>query len=172
MNLTKYVACICEGGAERAIIDILLESNLLIFSNDDLIDNKVIRKRSARYFEDNYLRMEYDDKVSVVRILDSKNEAFSLRTAYKDKVKVINVVTAPEIEILIILSEGRYDDFKKSRKKPSNYCKEDMDIGYTKSYDYTYKYFNDANKLLKAINEYSRITRKSTDYFNLKDIIK
>ena len=31
MNLSKYKACICEGAAEAAIIDILVDHNLLIF---------------------------------------------------------------------------------------------------------------------------------------------
>ncbi len=43
---------------------------------------------------------------------------------YCDEVDVINVITAPEIEMLIILNEGKYDQFKKSGKKPSEYCKQ------------------------------------------------
>lgn len=27
----KYIACICEGGAERAILDLLLDNQKLIF---------------------------------------------------------------------------------------------------------------------------------------------
>lgn len=33
MELAKYKACICEGSAEEAIIDILVDNDLLIFSN-------------------------------------------------------------------------------------------------------------------------------------------
>ena len=32
MELAKYKACICEGSAENAIMDILLDADLLIFS--------------------------------------------------------------------------------------------------------------------------------------------
>ena len=35
MNLTKYVACICEGAAEKAIMEILLDADKLIFKRDD-----------------------------------------------------------------------------------------------------------------------------------------
>ncbi len=31
MELAKYKACICEGSAEEAIIDILVDNDLLIF---------------------------------------------------------------------------------------------------------------------------------------------
>lgn len=30
MTLTKYIACICEGAAEEAIINILMDANKLI----------------------------------------------------------------------------------------------------------------------------------------------
>lgn len=38
MELAKYKACICEGSAEEAIIDILLENHLLIFEREDISD--------------------------------------------------------------------------------------------------------------------------------------
>ena len=38
MNLTKYVACICEGAAEKAIMEILLDADKLIFKRDDFIE--------------------------------------------------------------------------------------------------------------------------------------
>ena len=38
MKLAKYKACICEGSAESAIIDILVDNNLLIFSREEMLD--------------------------------------------------------------------------------------------------------------------------------------
>ena len=38
LKLSKYNACICEGSAEMAIIDILLDHELLIFQREDLIE--------------------------------------------------------------------------------------------------------------------------------------
>ena len=35
--MAKYTACICEGAAERAIIDLLLDKKKLIFEREDLI---------------------------------------------------------------------------------------------------------------------------------------
>ena len=34
MELAKYKACICEGAAENAIMDILLDKKLLVFSRE------------------------------------------------------------------------------------------------------------------------------------------
>ena len=47
----KYIACICEGGAERAILDLLLDNHKLKFEHEDLIEEEVLRCRSAREFE-------------------------------------------------------------------------------------------------------------------------
>ena len=37
MELSRYKACICEGAAESAIIDILVDNNLLIFSRSETL---------------------------------------------------------------------------------------------------------------------------------------
>ena len=52
--------------------------------------------------EEKYLRKGFLEKISVIRILDSRRENFKLSKAYEQKVDVINVITAPEIEMLII----------------------------------------------------------------------
>jgi hypothetical protein len=70
MKLSKFKACICEGAAERAILDILLENDLLIFSKKELIDDDIIRCRDAKEFESRYLRKIFEHKISVIRILD------------------------------------------------------------------------------------------------------
>ena len=100
--MAKYTACICEGGAERAILDLLLDHHMLIFEREDLIEEEVLRCRSAKEFEGKYLKKGFSEKITVYRILDSRRENFKLSKAYEQKVDVINVVTAPVIEMLII----------------------------------------------------------------------
>lgn len=70
MKLKKYIACICEGSAENAIIDILVDNNLLIFTRENMLDEKVIRCRKAKNFEERYLRKGFDDQISIIRILE------------------------------------------------------------------------------------------------------
>ena len=55
MELAKYKACICEGSAEEAIIDILVDNDLLIFNREEMLEERVIRCRSAKRFEERYL---------------------------------------------------------------------------------------------------------------------
>lgn len=151
MELARYKACICEGAAEEAIIDILVDNDRLIFTREEMLEEKVIRIRSARNFEERYLRKGFKDKISILRILDSKNENFKLSKAYANKVDVINIITAPEIEMLIIHSEGKYEKYKRSGKKPSDFCKEDLKMRNVKTYDFVKDYFSDPDKLVDAI---------------------
>lgn len=51
MELAKYKTCICEGSAESAIMDILLDNGLLIFSREEMIEEEVIRCREGKKFE-------------------------------------------------------------------------------------------------------------------------
>lgn len=172
MQLAKYKACICEGSAEEAIMDILLDNNLLIFSREEMLEEQIIRCREGKRFEERYLRKGFNGKISVIRILDSRRENFKLSKAYKDKVDVINVITAPEIEMLIIFTEGKYQDFKKSKKKPSVFCKEDLKMSNVKSYDYVKDYFKDASVLVAAIKKYSEISKVPKDEWTLLDLLR
>ena len=135
MELAKYKACICEGSAEEAIIDILVDNDLLIFKREEMLEECVIRCRSAKRFEERYLRKGFDEQISVIRILDSRREEFRLSKAYEQKIDVVNVITAPEIEMLIIHAEGAYDQFKRSGKKPSEFCKTNLRMHDVKSYE-------------------------------------
>ena len=83
IELSPIVACICEGGAETAIIDILVDNDLLIFTRNQMLNEDVIRCRSAKEFEQRYLRKGFNDKISIIRILDSRRENFKLSKAYQ-----------------------------------------------------------------------------------------
>lgn len=52
MELARYKACICEGSAENAIIDILLDNNLLLLAREEMLEEEVIRCRGGRHFEE------------------------------------------------------------------------------------------------------------------------
>ena len=78
MELAKYKACICEGSAENAIMDILLDNDLLIFTREEMLEEEVIRCRDGKRFEEKYLRKGFLEKISVIRILDSRRENFKL----------------------------------------------------------------------------------------------
>lgn len=172
MELAGYKACICEGSAENAIIDILLDHDLLIFSREEMLEEEVIRCRDGKRFEEKYLRKGFTDKISVIRILDSRHENFKLSKAYAHKVDVINVITAPEIEMLIIFNEDKYREFKKSGKKPSIFCKEDLKMADVKAYDFVKKYFGNPSVLVAAIKKYHEMSKIQKGEYTLLDLLK
>lgn len=86
MELAKIKACICEGAAEAAIIDVLLDNDLLIFKREEMLDESVIRCRDGKTFETRYLRKGFKEQISVIRILDSRRENFKLSKAYESQV--------------------------------------------------------------------------------------
>lgn len=172
MEFTKYIACICEGAAEQAIMELLLDAGKLVFTYDDLLDGEVLRCRSARNFEERHLRKGFTDKITVLRILDSRKEDFKLSKAYVSKIEVVNIITAPEIEMLVIVNEGKYDMHKKSRKKPSDFCKMVLKYSNVKSSDFLKKYFSNIDDLIFAIRENKRISKKPNGEYVLADLLK
>ena len=172
MKLAKYKACICEGSAENAIMDILLDNRLLIFSREEMLEEEIIRCRDAKKFEEKYLRKGFENKISVIRILDSRKENFKLSKAYEHKVDVINVITAPEIEMLIIFNENKYKEFKKSRKKPSVFCKEELKMTNVKNYSFVKNYFSNPILLVKAIKKYHEMSNIRRGEYTLLDLLK
>ena len=97
----------------------------------------------------------------------------NLSKAYRCQVDVINVITAPEIEMLVIVSKDRYKDFCKSGiKKPSDYCKSILKIKNIKSPVFLEKYFADPNFLVKSIKEYNRIHKQKSNEASLYDLLK
>lgn len=172
MELTKYVACICEGAAEQAIIELLLDSGKLIFSYSDLLEGEIIRCRSGKNFETQYLRKGFTEKITVLRILDSRREQFKLSKAYEGKIQVINIITAPEIEMLVIFNENKYAEYKKSGLKPSDFCKTVLKYSDIKSSGFVKSYFTNIDELIAAIQEYKRVSNIQRGEFALDDLLK
>ncbi len=101
---------------------------------------------------------------SVIRCRDGKK--------FEQKIDVINVITAPEIEMLIIFAENQYKEFKKSGKKPSDFCKENLRMSDVKSYDYVFNYFSNSGILVEAIKEYHRTAKIPKGEYTLIDLLK
>ncbi len=172
IRIGSYVACICEGSAEQAIIENLLDNHLLVFEREQMIDEDVLRCRDAKTFETRYLRKGFEESISVIRILDSRRENFKLSKAYAHKVDVINVITAPEIEMLIIINEDKYKEYKKSGKKPSDFCKQDLKMKEVKSYAFVKSYFGNPDILISAIKKYAELSKIQKGEYTLLDLLK
>lgn len=173
MELSKHIACICEGTAEQVVIERLLDADKLIFTYENMLEGEVIRCRGAKNFEKQYLRKDFNDKITILRILDSRHEKFNLSKAYAPKINnVINVITAPEIEMLIIFNENKYDDYKQSKRKPSEFCKINLKYKNVKGKEFLNAYFNDVDTIIFAIKEYKRVSKIPKGEYVLADLLK
>lgn len=171
--MSKYKACICEGEAETAIMDLLLDQNKLIFSRDELLEGEILRTRKGKEFETRYLKKNFSGKITVYRILDSRRENFKISKVYQQKVEVVNVITAPEIEMLIICNEGKYHDFeKKKNMSPSEYCKSILKMKNVKSVSFVKEYFADVSILEKSLHEYKRISKVRKSEKTIYDLLR
>lgn len=167
----NLVACICEGNAELEILALLLEADKLKFSAEDLLDDKLFSKlmRSAKNLETRYLTQNFEpgQQVEIIRIVDSKSESYSIRSEYKSKIagEVVNCYTRPEIEMLVVLNEGHYDKFKRSRhQKPSDYCIHELKLGKNiKNKGFIANYFSNVYSLIDALNEYHQKRSDKTE---------
>lgn len=65
-----------------------------------------------------------------------------------------------------------YSQYKRSGKKPSDFCKEDLHMHDVKSYDFVKDYFKNPHTLLKAIAEYQRIAKIPKGEYCLSDLLK
>ena len=183
MNITEMVsaitrslvAVVCEGGAEIAIMDALLDHDLLVFTRNQMINyGNIIPRISAKEFQSRYLKVAYEDKLYILRVIDSRAEGFplKLKEPYNNQVEVINVITAPEIEMLVIVNEGKLREYEKSGKKPSDYCKVDLGHRNVKKPAFIRGYFSDPKKLVKSIQEYHRIHKQKVGELSLSDLLK
>lgn len=141
MRSPDLIACLCEGSMEQAIMEIWLENNRLIFEREQLLEEEILRCRSAKNFERDYLNK-------------TTNE----------------MITSPEIEMLVIHAEGKYDDYSRKRMKPSDYVKQYLKMSEIKSYEFAKKYFNDANILVNAIQQYKQKSANRSG--TLADLLK
>ena len=172
----------CEGPNELAIMRILLSNDKLIFGEDDLIGLEPYHARQITSSGQvkTQLNMYPGNDVLVMRIGDVQNEALKIPADYKEKIfKVEKYCTKPELEMLLIISEGLVAEFDKTKSSvsPKDFAKQHIRCGRRK-YDnstqfYIDYYGSDPDMLVKAIKEYKRIrgAHKKEELY-LADLLK
>lgn len=170
----------CEGANEEKLLELLLDSGSLKITRDDLIGRKPyhIRGLNNPYIKSELRR--YNKEVLVYRIGDKQNDKLKIPTELEDIVLRKNIYkycTKPELEILLIINEGKYKDFLKSGRTPKGYAKENIKINkkyYDNSTQFYEEYYGGSRiKLLVSnIKEYKRIKKHSSDECYLFDLLK
>ena len=126
----------CEGPNEKTVIQILLENDCLIFSEDDLVGLTPYHARQIQ--TSGQVRAElnmYPGKVEVIRVGDKQSDNFKIPTEYRGKIiSVEKYCTKPELEMLLIIGEGHFEKYEKvkSKMKPKEYAKKYIKCGRRK----------------------------------------
>jgi len=74
--------------------------------------------------------------------------------------------------MLIIHNKGKYNEFNRFGKKPSDFSKVNLQIHNVKSYDFVKAYFDDLESLMSAIWEYKRTADIQRGEFTLAELLK
>ena len=116
----KYLV-MCEGSNELEVVRILLANNRLIFGEDDLLG---LTPYHARQLSNSQVRTELNmypgNDVLIMRVGDVQNENLKIPSDYKEKIMDIKkYCTKPELEMLLIISEGLVSEFEKTKSSVS-----------------------------------------------------
>lgn len=159
--MTK-VLIMTEGSDELAFLEVALDKGLLKYKKTDLLYEEIIHARQIR--EDLIARIQQLDpnvKIKIVRVGDKLSD--KLRIPKEIKRRVIDTVddycTTPEFEILMIINEGLFEAFDKtkSKRKPSEfYMAKHPD--YHKSKAWVADYFESLSidELTSLLKEYEK----------------
>ena len=176
----KYLI-MCEGPNELEIIKILLEHDKLIFTNNDLLN---LVPYHARQIGNNAAVKSalnlYHGDIHRLRIGAKLNDRLRIPQEYKSKIKDMKkYCTKPELEMLLIISEGKNSNFEKVKSKttPKTFSKQNIvyhGTRYNNSTDFYREYYGTRIELLvEAIKKYKQLKGKhDKDEFYLADLLR
>lgn len=151
----------CEGANELTVINILLEHNKLKLPREDLLGLVPYHARQLdKSRQIQAIWSLHTSEVIIYRIGDKLSDNLRIPKELKKWVKgVEKYCTLPELEILLIISEGKYNDYIKQKKKisPKEYAKQYIycnRMRYDNSSMFYKEYYKDVDKLIQAIREY------------------
>ena len=111
----------CEGPNELIVITILIEKGYFIYEEDDLLGlvpyfARQIDKSPVVMTE---LNRYHNNDITILRIGDKQTDELRIPNEYKEKITggIKYYCTLPEIESLLIISEGLWDEFLKVKSK-------------------------------------------------------
>jgi hypothetical protein len=160
----KYLI-MCEGPNELEVIKILLRHDCLKLTEDDLLGLVPYHARQIKSsgIVQTALNM-YPGEVTVLRIGDKLNERLQIPAEYQEKITVVEkYCTKPELEMLLIISEGLTKKFDKvkSKEKAKTFAKNNIKCGrrpYKNDTSfYTAYYDSNPDLLVQSIKEYRHI---------------
>lgn len=164
----------CEGKSELDLVNLLLDEGKLCFTRDDLLDHRAHHVRQLNDIAALIQILPMQTELIVYRIGDTQKDEYDL-SRFKIRrdsglLDIRKVCTRPEIEILVIIGEGQWDDFlkKKSKIKPKQFVKASIKE-YSSFSDYLKA--KDVDEIVMAIREYKRLIKNKPGEMYLADLL-
>lgn len=172
----------CEGPNELEIMRILLEHDKLVFGEENLLGltpfhaGQILSSAQVR----TELNMYPGKDVVVMRVGDVQNEVLRIPADYIEKIqRVERYCTKPELEMLLIISEGLIADYEKlkSSVSPKAFAKMHIKCG-RRRYDNSTRFYREyygsrPEVLVRAIKQYKKLKRAhKKDELYLADLLK
>lgn len=121
------ILIMCEGPNELAIVKLLLENNKFKFTHDDLVTLTPFHARQLTSSTAVKTALNiYKGEFTIYRIGDTLTDNLRIPTEYANRITVVEkYCTKPELEILLIISEGLDKEFNKvkSHTSPKDFAK-------------------------------------------------
>ena len=175
----KYLI-LCEGNNEVCLINLLLKHNKLKIKYDDLV---ALKPFNARQLTNPTIKSElrvYNKSVIVLWVGDTQHDKLSIPNDLNDivsKERIFKYCTLPELEILLIINEGMYKQYLKSKETPKSFAKRNLVYNgkrYDQSNNFLEEYYGGKriNLLVKNIQEYKKIKKHKKDELYLSDLLR
>ncbi len=170
----------CEGPNELAVIQMLLDNERLIFSEDDLLGLRPYYAKQLNSAIKTELNIYPGNDVCIFRIGDTLTDELKIPSDYKGKIeRVERYCTKPELEILLIISEDKWDEYNKDKSKimPKEFAKMNVKCD-SKRYDNSTKFYEEYfkkygyDKLVWTIEEYKRLKKHKKGEHFLAELLK
>ena len=173
----------CEGPNEKAVVDMLLDAGFLEFSEDDLVGLTVYHARQLTAPVIKTALSIYTGEFAVYRIGDSMTDKLPVPADYQGRIKgVRKFCTKPELEMLLLIAEGKEAEFEKvkagkRKMKAKDFCKANV-VHNRKRYDNSTQFYrdyfgSDIGTLVEVIEKYKQTHgahKKDEEY--LADLLK
>jgi hypothetical protein len=177
----SYMYIVCEGTNEEEVINWILENNFFVIDSFK-VNTDYSRARSKKSSEEmvhEITQYDYDGKVAVLYVHDSAKEKWHglINRACNNEllnshIDVIDIITAPEIEVLYIYSNDEL--LKKwnkgSKVKPSIFCKQYLKCNDIKNKGKFLEKFPSFEIFVSACKKYKSCNKKNS--LTIYDLIK
>jgi hypothetical protein len=142
----------CEGPSEVFLIHSLIQHEHLSFPGDLFLDGPIVMRQISKYIP--ILRtIPMEEDIEIWRIGDTQKDKFSLKglELRENHIRILTYCTKPEIESLVIINEGLWDEYLKqgSRIRPKAFIKQHLKDFSIKDYFETHDMYDETLKYKK-----------------------